>query len=93
MYIAAMAKPALERVARAICRQEGHAENITFEGKPMWQSYVPMARAVLQELQNPSDAMAEAGEKSAYDLVLDVDADGARVIFASMIDAALIDGA
>jgi hypothetical protein len=37
--------------------------------------------------------MAEAGAKSAYDLVLDVDAHGARTMFAAMIDAALIDGA
>ncbi|MGR4892238.1 hypothetical protein ACIPPQ_14515 [Sphingopyxis sp. LARHCG72] len=88
-----MSKPALERVARALCRAEGHPENIQFEGKPMWQSYLPNARAVLAELQNPTDAMAEAGAKSAYDLVLDVDAHGARTIFAAMIDAALIDGA
>lgn len=86
-----MAKPALERICRALCRLDGHPENIQFEGRPMWQSYLPNARVVLQELQNPSDAMAEAGAKSAYDLVLDVDAHGARAIFAAMIDAALFD--
>ena len=83
-----MKKPALELVARALCRLDGHPENIMFEGKPMWQSFLPNARAALMELQNPTDAMAEVGAKSAHDLVLDVDAHGARTIFAAMIDAA-----
>jgi len=33
-------KPALERAARALCRHEGHPENIQFEGRPMWESYM-----------------------------------------------------
>lgn len=86
-------KSALELIARALCRLDGHPESIMFEGKPMWQSFLPNARAALMELQNPTDAMAEAGANSAYDLVLDVDAHGAGTIFAAMIDAALIDGA
>ena len=36
-----MKKPALELVARALCRLDGHPENIMFEGKPMWQSFLP----------------------------------------------------
>lgn len=36
-----------ERAARALCRLEGNPENIQFEGKPMWQSYLSQADAVL----------------------------------------------
>lgn len=39
-----------EIVARALCRFDGHPENITFEGKPMWMSYLPQADAVLAAL-------------------------------------------
>lgn len=95
----------LERIARALCIADGKqpdaSEPYSIESQPFsgpnpdrnWQAYVDGARSVLEELQNPSDAMAEAGAKSAYDLVLDVDAHGARTIFAAMIDAALVDRA
>lgn len=36
-----------ERAARALCRRDGHPENITFESKPMWQSYLDVVDAVL----------------------------------------------
>jgi hypothetical protein len=45
----------LERLARVLCKLDGHPENIKFEGKPMWASYVPTVRALLSELRNPSD--------------------------------------
>ncbi len=38
---------AMEAAARALCRLAGHPENIKFEGKPMWQSYLPEAKAAL----------------------------------------------
>lgn len=41
------AKPAYEVAARALCRFHGHPENITFEGKPMWRSFIPEVTAVL----------------------------------------------
>lgn len=37
-----------ERAARALCRLDGHPENIKFEGAPMWQSYLPQVDAVLE---------------------------------------------
>lgn len=43
-----------ERAARALCRLDGHPENIAFEGRPMWQSYLPQADAVLEAVL-PSD--------------------------------------
>lgn len=39
---------AIEAAARALCRAEGNPENTKFEGKPMWQSYVPAAKAAIE---------------------------------------------
>lgn len=50
-----MPKPALERVARTLCRRDGHPENIQFEGKPMWQSYLATAHAVLVAIREPDE--------------------------------------
>lgn len=81
-----------ERIEQAIADAFGPAAEAI--PPPVWNACLSAAaHAVLEELQNPSDAMAEAGAKSAWDLVLDVDAHGARTIFAAMIDAALVDGA
>lgn len=38
---------ALEAAARALCRYDGHPENIKYEGKPMWKSYLPPAAEAL----------------------------------------------
>lgn len=43
-------KSARELAARALCRKEGHLENTTFEGRPMWESYLPAADAVLEAI-------------------------------------------
>lgn len=55
-----MANPPLERAARALCRLDGHPENIRFEGAPMWQSYLPQARAVFEAIGLPDDEMLSA---------------------------------
>lgn len=39
---------AIESAARALCRAEGYPENTKFEGNPMWQSYVPAAKAAIE---------------------------------------------
>lgn len=41
-------KPPRERAARALCRMDGHPEDIKFEGAPMWRSYLPQVDAVLE---------------------------------------------
>lgn len=41
----------LERVARALCRVDGHPEEIKFESKPMWASYLGEAEHVLEGLK------------------------------------------
>lgn len=54
----------LERLARALCRFDGNPENTKFEGRPMWESYVPQVLAVLQVLREPSEGMALAFNKA-----------------------------
>jgi len=39
---------AFEAAARALCRHAGHPENTKFEGKPMWQSFLPEAKAAIE---------------------------------------------
>lgn len=50
-------KPARELAARALCRQDGHPEDSTFDGRPMWESYLPEAIAVLEAIgwREPED--------------------------------------
>lgn len=43
-------KPARELAARALCRADGNPEDTQFEGKPMWESYLPAADAVLDAI-------------------------------------------
>lgn len=43
-------KPARELAARALCRLDGHPEDIKFEGRPMWASYLPQADKVLEAI-------------------------------------------
>jgi hypothetical protein len=39
---------AIEAAARALCRSDGNPENTKFEGMPMWQSYLPAAKAAVE---------------------------------------------
>ncbi len=83
----------LERATRALMRHHDIDPDQYRGIHGDYGDWPDAARAVLRELQNPGEAMAEAGAKSAYDRVVDLDAGDARVIFAAMIDAALFDGA
>ena len=44
-------QPPRERIARALCRLDGHPENITMDGEPMWRSYDDEAIEVLAAMQ------------------------------------------
>lgn len=48
----------LERVARALCRADGHPEDTRFESMPMWASYVGEAELVLRGLK--ADVIVDA---------------------------------
>ncbi|WP_242149672.1 hypothetical protein [Sphingomonas sp. BAUL-RG-20F-R05-02] len=39
---------AIEAAARALCRLAGNPENSSFEGKPMWQSYLTEAMVAVE---------------------------------------------
>jgi hypothetical protein len=41
-------KPPRERAARALCRFNGVPENTQFEGRPMWESFLPEVDTVLE---------------------------------------------
>lgn len=41
----------IERAARALCKFDGHAENIRFDGEPMWRSYLPQVRTVFDAVR------------------------------------------
>ncbi|WJR67184.1 hypothetical protein QTA58_00115 [Neorhizobium sp. CSC1952] len=41
-------KPPRERAARALCRFNGVPENTMFEGRPMWESYLPEVDVILE---------------------------------------------
>jgi hypothetical protein len=51
----------IERAACSLCSLAGNSENEKFEGKPLWQSYLPQVRAVLDALHGASLRMTEAG--------------------------------
>jgi hypothetical protein len=79
----------LERICRAIYKLGDNGPYELSEEDDQWHHHLDAARAILAELQNPSEAMAEAGATAAYDRVVDLDARDAGVIFSAMIDAAL----
>ncbi|WP_158010877.1 hypothetical protein [Tardibacter chloracetimidivorans] len=41
----------IERAADRLFLDDGHAENITFEGGSMWRSYVPQVRALFDSVR------------------------------------------
>ena len=51
----------IERAARALCKCDGQSDDGKRKGEPLWQSYVPQVRAVLDAIHEPSLRMAEAG--------------------------------
>ena len=48
-------RPPRERAARALCSLDGHAENSQFEGRPMWQCYLPDVDVVLEAALSPEE--------------------------------------
>lgn len=46
----------IERAARALCRFHNLPENTKFEGRPMWESYLPEVKAVLAAIDKAEGA-------------------------------------
>lgn len=47
--------PPRERAARSLCRLAGNPEDARFEGRPMWESYLPEVDAVLDAVLGPDE--------------------------------------
>lgn len=60
-------RPPRERAARALCRLNGNPEDTAFEGKPMWQSYLPEVDAVLRAALG-DDVFVDLFRRSGDDL-------------------------
>jgi hypothetical protein len=45
-----MVRSAIEQAARELCRVNSMAPNVSYQGRPMWQSYIPEVLAVLDAL-------------------------------------------
>lgn len=70
----------IERLARGLCRAEGHQENVMFDGIPMWMSFVSAARGVLAYMREPSETMVAGAGANPEER---------RRLWQSMIDAEL----
>ncbi|MBL0770076.1 hypothetical protein JI743_14795 [Sphingopyxis sp. DHUNG17] len=78
-------KTGLERVARALCELDANPPDARMDGKPLWQDYLPEARAAIIALREPDTAMIDAGTRKAADGRQD-DVGG---IYLAMIEAAM----
>lgn len=55
----------IERVARALCKFQGLPENIQYDGRPMWESFVDQAVAVLEAAdEDPQREQAGGRERT-----------------------------
>lgn len=56
-----------ERAARALCSSRGLPENTKFEGRPMWESFLPEVDIVLQAALSPEgwDEIVSEEERDA----------------------------
>lgn len=77
----------LERVARALCELDANPPDAKMGGKPLWQDYLPEARAAIMALREPDTAMIGAAVPEAGR----TGNDDVRSIFRAMIDAAMIE--
>jgi hypothetical protein len=94
----------VERVARALCVRHGNDPDRLYVDRlghtrdyPWWQSYVDDARAAIEAMREPTEAMEEAGEDlvewdsddcSGASFALYREGDAAK-FYTAMIDAAL----
>lgn len=51
-----------ERAARRLCRVAGNPEETRFEGRPMWQSYLPEVDEVLRAALGEEELTRLKGE-------------------------------
>jgi|JI10StandDraft_1071094.scaffolds.fasta_scaffold417910_1 hypothetical protein len=91
----------IERVARAICRAnctpDMSAEDIDCQEENAWDMWVPEARAAIEAMRTPTEAMVKEGlEEGRWEISLGVGGEHAvmfesapRTMWEAMIDRAL----
>lgn len=79
-------KPAMERAARSLCELAANPPGATMEGKPLWMSYLPEVRAVIEAIREPGGAAIQAGGLSVRGL-RPTSQDQALACWHDMIDA------
>lgn len=52
--------PGLETAARPLCELDTNRPDATMGGKPLWQDYLPEARAAVMALREPDMTMISA---------------------------------
>ena len=69
----AKTKPPRERAARALCRLAGVPENTRFEGRPIWESYLPEVDAVLGEVLGSDEVkrMVDGEDRTRFPSIRD----------------------
>lgn len=85
----------IERVARAICQAGDSAcdpSDVAYLGGgkdgPLWQAYVPEAKAAIEAMREPTEAMAFTGGNVVVDEDMSI---VGKDVWQAMIDAALKD--
>lgn len=79
----------LERAARALCALDGNPENASLDGKPLWQDYLPEARAVFQAIREPSGEMLGDVHDTILYHVKGNELDTARLVWDRFVDVLL----
>jgi len=78
----------IEKVARALSIADGNHQDDCSNDEdetPAWKLYVGSARAALEAMREPTEAMEDSGEKAIYDLPRHI----AVMAYEAMINAAL----
>lgn len=78
----------LEKMARALCKIDGHPEDAVHAGEPRWRAYLSNARVTLASITLPTSEMCEAGATAARP-GSDIDNIDAYLIWSRMVWAAL----
>ncbi|MDH7801314.1 MULTISPECIES: hypothetical protein [unclassified Rhizobium] len=58
-------QPPRERAARALCRLSDVPENTKFDGRPMWESFLPEVDAVLEAVFGADELAAMKREEGS----------------------------
>jgi hypothetical protein len=74
----------IERVARALCRLDGHPENATMDGKPLWRDYEREARAAIGAMRSAAPVVRDRAGNVIHEL-----RGAPEDIWAMLIDGAL----